>query len=335
MSYYALLSVFPAAIVLAAVAGLVLDDPAARQDVVDFLFDELPLSETDGRSDIESLVNGVTEQRGHARGDRPHRPADLGERSRRRDAQLGRRDLRGDCSRGALRGKGLDLLLVLGLGLLFALSFAATLLGQFEPDLGDGVLQRDRDVLTATGSLAADRAQRDRLRGALHGASGRRARGSATSGRRSSSPRSATSSSSAASRSTSTTSPTTAPSTARSGAVVAFMVFVYIASIVFLFGAEMAALWPEVQARRARPRRDDDDDEAVEDLRRGGPRLRSRASSAATRPESTRSAAMSRLARPAVACADARGRTDQRALPPRDPRRRDHARSRSRPPCSG
>ena len=44
------------------------------------------------------------------------------------------------------------------------------------------------------------------------------------------------------------------------GAVVAFMVFVYIAAIVFLFGAEMAALWPEVRRRRARPGRRGDDD---------------------------------------------------------------------------
>ena len=37
MSYYGLLSIFPAAIVLAAVAGFVLDDPGARQDVIDYL----------------------------------------------------------------------------------------------------------------------------------------------------------------------------------------------------------------------------------------------------------------------------------------------------------
>jgi YihY family inner membrane protein len=32
------------------------------------------------------------------------------------------------------------------------------------------------------------------------------------------------------------------------GAVIAFLVFVYIAAIVFLIGAEMAALWPRVRA---------------------------------------------------------------------------------------
>ena len=117
MAYYALLSLFPVAIVLAAIAGLVLNDAAARQDVVDFLFDELPLSETDGRSDIESLVDGVTEQREHAGSDRPHRPA----RSRRAPWSGAMRNsvaviFEAPVSRGALRGKGLDLVLVLGLG---------------------------------------------------------------------------------------------------------------------------------------------------------------------------------------------------------------------------
>jgi uncharacterized BrkB/YihY/UPF0761 family membrane protein len=45
------------------------------------------------------------------------------------------------------------------------------------------------------------------------------------------------------------------------GAVVAFMVFIYIAAIVFLFGTEMAALWPEVRAGKHDPGSGDDDDD--------------------------------------------------------------------------
>ena len=153
ISYYALLSVFPAAIVLASVAGFILDDPGARQDVVDFLFDELPLNETDGRSDIESLVNGVTRNAGTL--------GLIGGLALLISASALIGTIRnsvavifeGEYSRGAVRGKGLDLLLILGMGLLFAVSFASTFFSKVEPDVGDGLLAVIETVLTATGAL--------------------------------------------------------------------------------------------------------------------------------------------------------------------------------------
>lgn len=257
MAYYALLSVFPTAIVLAAVAGFVLDDPTARDDAVEFLFKELPLSETDGRGDLESLVDGVTSNSGT-----------LGliggvaliisasaliSATRNSVAVI----FEGEFSRGVLRGKGVDLLLVLGLGVLFALSFAATILGRFEPNLGGGALEAVESALTATGSLlpialsalvfavlyrvlpVSQPRFRDVWPGVLFATLGYELvkRGfslylenfadySAVYG--------------------------------SLGAVVAFMVFVYIASIVFLFGAEMAALWPEVRAGGHDPGAGDD-----------------------------------------------------------------------------
>jgi membrane protein len=245
MGYYALLSLFPAAIVLASIAGLVLNDEAARQDVVEFLLEELPLSAEDGRSDIERVVDDVVRNAGT-----------LGvigavalllttsaliSAMRNSVAVI----FEADVSRGALRGKGLDLLLVLGLGLLFALSFAGTLLGQFDPNLGDGFFNVVEDILTATGSLLPVALSafvfavlytvlpvtHPRLReiwpAVLFATLGfelvkrgfsfyldQFADYSAVYG--------------------------------SLGAVIAFMVFVYIAATVFLFGAEMAALGPEV-----------------------------------------------------------------------------------------
>ncbi|MDQ3102314.1 MAG: YihY/virulence factor BrkB family protein [Actinomycetota bacterium] len=257
MAYYALLSVFPTAIVLAAAAGFVLDDPAAREDAIEFLFKELPLSETDGRGDLESLVDGVTNNSGT-----------LGliggvaliisasallSATRNSIAVI----FEGEYSRGILRGKGLDLLLGLGLGLLFALSFAATILTQFEPDLGGGALDAVESALTATGSLLPIAlsavvfailyrvlpVNHPRLRDVWPGVI------FATFGYE------------VVKRAFSLYLENFSNYSAvygSLGAVVAFMVFVYIASIVFLLGAEMAALWPEVRAGKHDPGGDDE-----------------------------------------------------------------------------
>ena len=247
ISYYALLSVFPAAIVLAAVAGLVLDDPTARQDVVDFLFEELPLDEVNGKGDVESLVKGVTHNAGTlgivgAVGLLITSSALVGA-VRNSVAVI----FEGEYSRGALRGKGLDLLLILGTGVLFVASFASTVLNQFNPDLGDGFLDVLESILTFGGSLLPivltalvltvlyrvlplnHPRFRDVWPAVVFATIGielvkwgfsvyldQFSDYSAVYG--------------------------------SLGAVVAFMVFVYIAAIVFLIGAEFAALWPEVRS---------------------------------------------------------------------------------------
>ena len=59
ISYYVLFSIFPLAILAVAVSGLVLTDASLRQDVIDELFNALPLSEDEGRRDLERAVNGV------------------------------------------------------------------------------------------------------------------------------------------------------------------------------------------------------------------------------------------------------------------------------------
>jgi membrane protein len=247
MAYYALLSVFPTAIVFAAGAGFILDDPNAREDVVNYLLRELPLSEGSGREDIESLLDGVTANSGT-----------LGVigflallvsasaliSAARNSVNVAFEE---DERRGALRGKGLDLLLVLGLGVLFALSFATTVVTQLDISFDDTIGSAIQSILDATGTflpviltafvfgvlyrvLPSQRPPlRDIWPGVVFAAIGYEllkrgfsfylenfANYSAVYG--------------------------------SLGAVIAFMFFVFLASIVFLIGAEMAAIWPRVRA---------------------------------------------------------------------------------------
>lgn len=247
MSYYALLSIFPAAIVLAAVAGFLLDDPGARQDVVDFLFRELPLSDDEqGRNDIESLVRGVTSNYGTlgvigAVGLLFSASALFSSARLAIDAIFG-----GRVSRGYLRGKGLDLVFVVTLGVLFVLSFGATLLARVQPDAGEGVLAVVEGIVTfgyflvpallgaLTFGIAYTRlpVHRQKLRDVWVGVV------VATVGIE------LLKLGFSAFISTVTDYSSVYGSL---GAVIAFMVFTYAAAIVFLIGAETAHLWPSIR----------------------------------------------------------------------------------------
>jgi membrane protein len=249
MSYYGLLSIFPAAIVMAAIFGLVIDDDEARTEVVDFLFDTLPVTEDQGRADLENAVDGVT----------------------RNTAALGLIGVAGllysasalmaairnglaviwgtESERPPLRAKALDILLILGLGLLIALSLSVTIVRGFAVDLSKDlgfpgrVLESALDysgfllpfglslVAFAVVFVVVPRPHprlRDVWPGVLLAAVGYELakRGftiylenfgnySAVYG--------------------------------SLGAVVIFLVFIYIAAMVFLMGAEFAALWPRVR----------------------------------------------------------------------------------------
>lgn len=247
MSYYALLSIFPAAIVLAAVAGFVLDDPGARQDVIDFLFRELPLADDEqGRSDIESLVRSVSTNYGTLGvlgliGLLFSASALLSSARLAIDAIFG-----GRVSRGYLRGKGLDLGLVISLGALLLLSFAATLLARIEPDVDGGVLELIEAIVgfgyfvvpalltafvfaVAYIRLPVDRQRlRDVWLGVLVATLGIEALKFGFSA-----------------FVTGVANYSTIYGSL--GAVIAFMVFTYLAAIVFLIGAEIACLWPSVR----------------------------------------------------------------------------------------
>lgn len=60
ISFFALFSIFPLAILSVAVLGLVMDDAAVRRQVVNFLLDRLPLTQDQGRRDLAKALLTVT-----------------------------------------------------------------------------------------------------------------------------------------------------------------------------------------------------------------------------------------------------------------------------------
>ncbi len=60
ISFYALFSIFPLAILSVAVLGLLVNDDAARTRVISFLLNNLPLTEDGGRRQLQSLLTQVT-----------------------------------------------------------------------------------------------------------------------------------------------------------------------------------------------------------------------------------------------------------------------------------
>jgi membrane protein len=60
ISFYALFSVFPLAILSVAVLGIVANDAEVRRQVVNFVLDNLPLTEDQGRRQLERLLLEVT-----------------------------------------------------------------------------------------------------------------------------------------------------------------------------------------------------------------------------------------------------------------------------------
>ena len=250
ISYYALLSIFPAAILMVAIFGAVIGDDEARTEVVDFLFENVPVSAGQGRQDLEKIVDGVTSNTGALgvvgllgvlysasalMGAIRNSLAIIAETERQRPP---------------LRAKALDLLLVLGLGLLIALSFAATLVRGFAVDLSndlgftgrvaEGAMDAFGFLLPFTLSLIAFTVilivvpyPRPRLRdvwpGVVVAAVGFELaqRGFALYLENFSNYSAIYGS---------------------LGAVITFLVFIYIAAMVFLLGAEMATLWPRVRA---------------------------------------------------------------------------------------
>ena len=59
IAYYVLVSIFPLAILFVSISGLVLTNDAIRADVVNEVFDAVPLSEGEGRADLEDAIDGI------------------------------------------------------------------------------------------------------------------------------------------------------------------------------------------------------------------------------------------------------------------------------------
>jgi len=126
ISYYALLALFPLAIILVAVAGLVIDDDAARTQIIDTILNRVPLRDDAGRVELEDLLGTVTESAGAtgALGVLFLLFASSGVMGALRFALNTVWNV--EDPRPPLRGKALDVLLVLGAGVVVGLSLTLT-----------------------------------------------------------------------------------------------------------------------------------------------------------------------------------------------------------------
>lgn len=247
MSYYALFAVFPGAILAAAAAGFFLDDPSARAELIDELLEEIPLSDDQGRDDLDRILTQVTENSGTLGligliGLLISASALMSATRNAVNIIFG-----GELRRGFLRGKALDIALIISLGTVALLSFLVTVLGQldvrFEGRIGDAI----NAVIDTTGAflpiaLAAVvfgvlytvlPIGRPRLRQIWPGVLFAAVVYELTK------------------RGFSIYLENFADYDAvygSIGAVIAYMFFVWLASIIFLLGAEMVALWPAVRA---------------------------------------------------------------------------------------
>jgi len=254
IAYFALFSVFPLAIVLTAVFGLVVSGPDTKDEVVEFLVERLPLQES-GARDLRTVLDDVAGGAGAVGA------AGLIGLAYSASALMGavRNSLNAlwefEEPRPPLRGKGLDIILILGLGLMFALSLAIALIEGVATDVGRDI-GIPETLLAGTFSFVAillplalaaavfavllryvparHQRWRDIWPGVLVAILGYKlvqvgfsfyldnfGRYSAVYG--------------------------------SLGAIVAFMVFVYVAAMAFLLGAEYARLWPAVRAGELDP----------------------------------------------------------------------------------
>ena len=250
MSYYSLLSLVPATIVLVAGFGLVLGEGKARTDVVDAILGVLPLSAGQGRSELEGVIDGITKNAqtlGTAAlvGLLFTASALMGSVRKAVNIAFGERS-----PRAPLTSKALDILLVFGLGALVALSLAITLARGFAIEVGqnlgvpgdaiDWTLGAAGIVLPLIGSVVVYTvvytvipARKVRLRDVWPAVLFATLvyelvkRGFAVYVENFANYNAVYGS---------------------LGAVVAVLVFIYLAAIVLLIGAEMAALWPRVRS---------------------------------------------------------------------------------------
>lgn len=161
IAFYALFGIFPLAILAVVVFGLVIGDEDARRHVVDFLLDNLPLTQDQGRADLERLLGGVTRNTG-ALG--AVALAGLvfsasGLMGAARNALNAAFDAHDSYRRPPLQGKALDVLLVFATGFVIALSLVLTFALQLaaresaEIDWLGGFAQTLADALLRLGPL--------------------------------------------------------------------------------------------------------------------------------------------------------------------------------------
>jgi membrane protein len=157
ISYYSLLALFPLAILIVAVAGLVIDNDSARTRVIEAILDRVPLSAGAGRSDLEDILATVTASSGAtgAIGLVFLLVAASGVMGALRFALNSVWEV--EDPRPPLRGKALDVVLVLGAGLVVAVSLTLTFVVRLVSDVSEEELGAVggpvADAVLATGRL--------------------------------------------------------------------------------------------------------------------------------------------------------------------------------------
>lgn len=148
ISYYALFSLFPVAILLVVGFGVIVDEEAARRQVIDFVLENVPLSEDQGRRRLEEVLTSVTTDTGGfgVAGAIGLVVAASGVMGAVRKALNRAWDVTDP--RPLAQAKAVDVLLVVGLGLLMALSFTLTFLTRLTVSLS-------QDVEEALGPVAS------------------------------------------------------------------------------------------------------------------------------------------------------------------------------------
>jgi membrane protein len=137
ISYYGLLSLFPLVILVVGALGVVLDSTSARDQVIDFVLDRVPLRADAGRRDLRDLLAGVTDYSTGfgvigAVGLLVAATGVMGAIRHGLNAAWDVRD-----PRPPLIAKLVDLLLVLGFGLVATASLALSLLVRFTASAAD------------------------------------------------------------------------------------------------------------------------------------------------------------------------------------------------------
>ncbi|MDA1003003.1 MAG: YihY/virulence factor BrkB family protein [Chloroflexi bacterium] len=139
ISYYVLFSIFPLAIFLVGLSGLVLRNDALRADLLDGLIGALPLAEAEARADIEQSLDGL------GRGFSVAALVGLGGLLWSASGMMGalrfalNQAWDSDYRRPFVIAKAVDLLMVASVGVLLAASIAATVLMQVARRVSGGL----------------------------------------------------------------------------------------------------------------------------------------------------------------------------------------------------
>jgi membrane protein len=152
ISFYALFSLFPLAMLAATVMGLIVSDAEARARVVNFVLDNLPLNESRARHDLEVLLLNVTRNVAGfgLLGIATLLFAASGVMGSIRHALNAAFEV--DDPRPPAQAKAIDLLLVLGFGLMLILSLALTVAERVTESLSQAV----NDAIPGAGGALAE-----------------------------------------------------------------------------------------------------------------------------------------------------------------------------------